>query len=160
VTDSTLTPADTAIVAVNIAKNRDNKIDKNTKLKSTKSRANKKDEVKVVEAVQPTVQEEPKKPAINMRDYIVVSTNDYKHKLFGGVNRLSIILNNKSDYDILSAAVEVSYLKGDKVVKTETVKFATVKSKSSASLDAPGSGKGSKVATKLLSVSTKELGNQ
>ncbi|MBV4360549.1 IPT/TIG domain-containing protein [Pinibacter aurantiacus] len=159
--DSTFTPTDTTTVAVLTPKTRDNKIDKNGKTKTTKSKSNKKEVVQVVEAQQPTVQEEPKKPAINMHDYISVSANDdYKHKLFGGVTKLAVILNNKSDYDIQSATVEISYLKGDKVVKTETVKFATVKAKSSASMGAPGSGKGSKVATKLLSVSTKEFGNQ
>lgn len=151
---------DTAAIAVRVPKNKDIKIDNTNKGKSTKGKSNKKEVVQVVETQQPVVTDEPKKPEINMHNFVEVSANDYKHKFFGGVTKLSVTLNNKSDYEVQSATVEVSYYKGSKLVKTESIKFNDVKAKSSASVDAPGSDKGSKVTTRLVSVSTKEFGSQ
>ncbi|TDH27270.1 hypothetical protein EXU57_06680 [Segetibacter sp. 3557_3] len=97
---------------------------------------------------------------INLREQVTV-VPAFDSRFLGGINDLKVTVTNKSSFTILHAVVEVSYQrKNGKVLNTAQLTFDNIKPNSSQEKDGPKHDKGAKVTTRLISVSSKEFGNQ
>ncbi len=99
----------------------------------------------------------PEKAAPNLGKLISISNNDFQVGPFGGISKLKLVVQNKSDYKVNLVVVELQYLKVNKeVFKTETIYFRDIDPNSSLSVDAPKSSRGNKINYKITLISSKD----
>ncbi|MBS1947225.1 MAG: response regulator transcription factor [Bacteroidetes bacterium] len=93
-----------------------------------------------------------------LHSLLTASSNDYHKGFFGGVSDIEITVNNRSNFTIDEAVVEVQYLlSNSKLYKTETLTFQNIQPSSSKTLEAPKSSRGSAIDYKIVSVKSKDL---
>ncbi len=101
--------------------------------------------------------EEPKK-AINIFDFVKVSSNEFKTKKLGGVKGLKLTVQNDSPYDLDNVSVTINYLKkNEREVKKEMMVFSNIKAHTSSTLDVPNTNRGAKVTFNITAVNSKQL---
>jgi hypothetical protein len=99
--------------------------------------------------------------AINLRNYILCTPNNYTTGSLGGISDLTITLQNKSNYSINDITVEISYLKRNgEEFKKEILHFKNIQPNSSTTKEAPKSGKGDHIKLSIKSIYSDEFGEQ
>ncbi len=94
----------------------------------------------------------------NWKQFIAVTTSDYRTGFLGGIKDLQVIVRNQSEYPLDNVVVSVEYMRGNgDVFKTEQYTINDVPAKGSKSVDASSSRKGQKVAIKLLSITSQPM---
>lgn len=94
----------------------------------------------------------------NWKQFISVSTSDYKTGLLGGIKNLDVIVKNQSEYVLDNVVVSVEYQKGNgDVFKTEEYTVSNVGGKSTRSVRAADSRKGQKVVIRLVSITSQAM---
>lgn len=94
----------------------------------------------------------------NWKQFISVTTSDYKTGFLGGIKDLKIIVKNLTEYSLDNAVVNVQYLRsnGD-VFKTEEYTVNNIPPKSSQTVNAAGSRRGMKVQLKLRALTSQAM---
>lgn len=94
----------------------------------------------------------------NWKQFIAISTNDYRTGFLGGVKDLKLIVRNQTEYPLDNVVISVDYMRanGD-VFKTEQYTVNNVPAKGSQSVSAASSRKGQKVEIKLVSVTSQPM---
>jgi hypothetical protein len=94
----------------------------------------------------------------NWKQFIAVTTSDYRTGFLGGIKDLQIIVRNQSEYPLDNVVVAVEYMRGNgDVFKTEQYTINDVPAKGTKSLQASSSRKGQKVALQLLSITSQPM---
>ncbi|WP_143097688.1 hypothetical protein [Chitinophaga sp. CF118] len=94
----------------------------------------------------------------NWKQFIAVSTSDYKTGFFGGIKDLKIIVRNQTEYPLDNVVVSVEYLRGNgDAFKTEQYTINDVPAKGTQSVSAAASRKGQKVEIKLVSITSQPM---
>lgn len=94
----------------------------------------------------------------NWQQFIAVSAGDYRTGLLGGIKNLNIIVKNQTEYSLDNVVVKVSYMRNnDEVFKTEQYTISNIPEKGTRSIPASNSRKGSKVAVKLISITSQPM---
>lgn len=94
----------------------------------------------------------------NWKQFIAVTTSDYRTGFLGGIKDLRIIVRNQTEYPLDNVVVSVQYMKGNgDVFKTEQYTINDVPAKGTKSVDASSSRKGQKVALQLQSITSQPM---
>lgn len=94
----------------------------------------------------------------NWKQFITVTTSDYRTGLLGGIKDLEVIVKNQAEYPLDNVVVSVQYMKGNgNVFKTEQYTINDVPAKGTKSVHASSSRKGQKVAIKLMSITSQPM---
>jgi hypothetical protein len=94
----------------------------------------------------------------NWKQFIAVTTSDYRTGFLGGIKNLHIIVRNQSEYSLDNVVVEVQYMRGNgEVFKTEEYTINDVPAKGTKSVQASSSRKGQKVELRLLSITSQPM---
>lgn len=94
----------------------------------------------------------------NWKQFIAVTTSDYRTGFLGGIKDLQIIVRNQSEYPLDNVVVGVEYMRGNgDVFKTEEYTINDVPAKGTKSVQASSSRKGQKVALQLLSITSQPM---
>lgn len=94
----------------------------------------------------------------NWQQFIAVSAGDYRTGLLGGIKNLNIIVKNQTEYSLDNVVVKVFYMRNnDEVFKTEQYTISNIPEKGTRSIPASNSRKGSKVAVKLISITSQPM---
>ncbi len=95
---------------------------------------------------------------INWKNYIHISTNDYRTGFLGGIHDLQINVNNETEFSLDNVVINVQYLKpGGEVFKTETISISGIPAKNSRSVPAPDSRRGMSIKWQLQRVTSQEM---
>lgn len=94
----------------------------------------------------------------NWKQFIAVTTSDYRTGFLGGIKDLQVIVRNQTEYPLDNVVVSVQYMRGNgDVFKTEEYTINDVPAKGTKSVKASGSRKGQKVELKLLSITSQSM---
>jgi hypothetical protein len=94
----------------------------------------------------------------NWKQFIAVTTSDYRTGFLGGIKDLHVIVRNQSEYSLDNVVVTVQYMKGNgDVFKTEQYTINDVPAKGTKSVPASSSRKGQKVALQLVSITSQPM---
>ncbi|SHM12762.1 hypothetical protein [Chitinophaga sp. CF418] len=94
----------------------------------------------------------------NWKQFIAVTTSDYRTGFLGGIKDLQIIVRNQSEYPLDNVVVSVEYMRGNgDVFKTEEYTINDVPAKGTKSVQASSSRKGQKVELRLLSITSQPM---
>lgn len=94
----------------------------------------------------------------NWKQFISVTTSDYRTGFLGGIKDLHIIVRNQSEYPLDNVVVSVQYMRGNgDVFKTEQYTINDVPAKGTKSVMASSSRKGQKVSLQLLSITSQPM---
>ncbi len=94
----------------------------------------------------------------NWKQFITVTTSDYRTGLLGGIKDLDIVVQNQSEYPVDNVVVKVTYLKSKgKVFKTEEYAIKNISAKGRGSVKASNSRKGMKVEVALKSITSQAM---
>ena len=94
----------------------------------------------------------------NWKQFIAVTTSDYRTGFLGGIKDLHVIVRNQSEYSLDNVVVTVQYMKGNgDVFKTEQYTINDVPAKGTKSVQASSSRKGQKVALQLVSITSQPM---
>jgi len=94
----------------------------------------------------------------NWKQFIAVTTSDYRTGFLGGIKDLQVIVRNQSEYSLDNVVVTVQYMKGNgDVFKTEQYTINDVPAKGTKSVQASSSRKGQKVALQLVSITSQPM---
>ncbi|MCF6404051.1 hypothetical protein L3C95_14245 [Chitinophaga filiformis] len=94
----------------------------------------------------------------NWKQFIAVTTSDYRTGFLGGIKDLQIIVRNQSEYPLDNVVVAVQYMRGNgDVFKTEEYTINDVPAKGTKSVQASSSRKGQKVSLRLLSITSQPM---
>lgn len=94
----------------------------------------------------------------NWKQFIAVTTSDYRTGFLGGIKDLHVIVRNQSEYPLDNVVVGVEYMRGNgDVFKTEEYTINDVPAKGTKSVQASSSRKGQKVALQLLSITSQPM---
>lgn len=94
----------------------------------------------------------------NWKQFIAVTTSDYRTGFLGGIKDLQVIVRNQTEYPLDNVVVSVQYMRGNgDVFKTEEYTINDVSAKGIKSVKASGSRKGQKVGLKLLSITSQSM---
>lgn len=94
----------------------------------------------------------------NWKQYVTLHTGDYKTGFLGGIRNLEITLRNQTEYPLDNAVVMVEYLRGNgSVFKSEPYTIHNIPEKSSRTIQASNSRKGTKVNIRLVSVTSQPM---
>lgn len=94
----------------------------------------------------------------NWKQFIAVTTSDYRTGFLGGIKDLQVIVRNQSEYSLDNVVVTVQYMKGNgDIFKTEQYTINDVPAKGSKSVQASSSRKGQKVALQLVSITSQPM---
>ena len=94
----------------------------------------------------------------NWKQFIAVTTSDYRTGFLGGIKDLQVIVRNQSVYSLDNVVVTVQYMKGNgDVFKTEQYTINDVPAKGTKSVQASSSRKGQKVALQLVSITSQPM---
>jgi hypothetical protein len=95
----------------------------------------------------------------SIANQVSVGSNNYTVGTFGGINDLQVTVTNRSTYPLDLVVVEVQYIQANKkVYKTENLYFRGIAAGSALMLEAPKSSRGIKIQTRIINISSKELG--
>ncbi len=94
----------------------------------------------------------------NWRSFIEVSSNNYTYSEIGGISDLAVVVYNNTDKVVDEVQVRVDYIKasGGKY-KSETVQVTNIGAKSSKSVYAPTSDRGTSVKMEIESIMAKSF---
>ncbi|UYQ92022.1 hypothetical protein MKQ68_18205 [Chitinophaga horti] len=94
----------------------------------------------------------------NWKQFVSVSTGDYRTGLIGGIKDLDIIVQNQTEYPIDNVVVTVQYIRNKgKVFKTEEYTVRSINAKGKGIVKASNSRKGMKVEVSLKSVTSQAM---
>jgi hypothetical protein len=94
----------------------------------------------------------------NWKQFIAVSTSDYRTGFLGGIKDLKVIVRNQTEYPLDNVVVNVQYMRGNgDVFKTEQYTVNNVPAKGNQSVSAANSRKGMKVQLKLVSITSQAM---
>ncbi|CAL1516500.1 hypothetical protein [Chitinophaga sp. MM2321] len=94
----------------------------------------------------------------NWRQFIAVSTSDYRTGFLGGIKDLSITVRNQTEYPLDNVVVMVQYMRNNnEVFKTEQYTLSNIPEKGTRTIAASNSRKGSKVNLKLISITSQPM---
>lgn len=94
----------------------------------------------------------------NWKQFIAVTTSDYRTGFLGGIKDLHVIVRNQSEYSLDNVVVSVQYMRGNgDVFKTEQYTINDVPAKGTKSIQASSSRKGQKVALQLVSITSQPM---
>jgi hypothetical protein len=94
----------------------------------------------------------------NWKQFITVSTSDYRTGFLGGIKDLKVIVRNQTEYPLDNVVVSVQYLKGNgDVFKTEQYTVNNVPAKGVQSVSAADSRKGQKVEITMVSITSQPM---
>ncbi|MBO9730401.1 MAG: hypothetical protein J7623_17305 [Chitinophaga sp.] len=94
----------------------------------------------------------------NWRQFIAVSAGEYRTGLLGGIKDLNIIVNNQTEYALDNIVVKVEYMRNNNdIFKTEQYTISNIPEKSTRSVAASNSRKGSKVNVTLISITSQPM---
>jgi hypothetical protein len=94
----------------------------------------------------------------NWKQFITVSTSDYRTGFLGGIKDLQVIVRNQTEYPLDNVVVAVQYLRGNgDVFKTEQYTVNNVPAKGIQSVSAADSRKGQKVEITLVSITSQPM---
>lgn len=94
----------------------------------------------------------------NWQQFIAITAGDYRTGLLGGIKDLDIIVRNQTEYALDNVVVSVSYMRNNnEVFKTERYTISNIPEKGTRSIAASNSRKGSKVAVKLVSITSQPM---
>lgn len=97
------------------------------------------------------------KKKVSLKKLVSITANDYKKGVFGGINKLSFNIRNRSEQVLDKVTVEVAYLKPNgEVVKKETHYVKAVAPKSSKTLEVPPSNRGVDIKYKITNIKAHE----
>jgi hypothetical protein len=97
------------------------------------------------------------KKQISSQASLVVSANDYKVGLFGGISGLQVSVMNSTSVNIENAIVEVEFLKPNgSVVKTELISIPKISAGGSKTVAVPSSSRGVKVRCRIVGSNARE----
>ncbi len=94
----------------------------------------------------------------NIRRYVTVGNSAYHINGLGGINGLSIIITNNSDYLLDKVVVLVRYIKANgEDWKKESIDFSLIPPRTQMTLRAPDSERGTSIDYKIESISSTAL---
>jgi hypothetical protein len=94
----------------------------------------------------------------NISRQVNISMDGYKVGFLGGISSFELTVHNQSPYPLDNVEVELTYiLSNKKVLKTETHRFSNVPANSSRSLPIPKTARGTKIQSRVISVSAADL---
>jgi len=103
--------------------------------------------------------EEKERVRNNIVKMVGLEAGPYKVGLFGGISDMKVSVNNQTGYSIDLVVVEVNYLLSNKsLFKTETLRFRDLSPHGSQTLELPKTGRGIKVESRIIQISSRELG--
>ncbi len=108
------------------------------------------------------VSEEREVPATKARgndlsSRVSVKSNEYKVVAFGGIRDLQLTISNNSKYELDEVVVELQYLKPSELpLKTENIRFSSIKPNSTETLRIPDTNRGIKVKYQVIRVDSRE----
>lgn len=106
----------------------------------------------------PAKKELPKPTAApELEKQVFVSNNDFEVGPFGGISKLALTVKNTSEHTLSLVVVQLEYLKANKeVFKTEDIYFRDVAPNATLTVDAPRSGRGSKINYKVTLINSRD----
>jgi len=95
----------------------------------------------------------------NIRRYVTVGNSAYQISPLGGINGLSIIVSNNTDYLLEKVLVSIRYIKANgEDWKKEKIEFTLIPPNSQMTLKAPDSNRGTSIEYNIDSISSNALG--
>ena len=86
-----------------------------------------------------------------------LKVNDYKRKVFGGIQDLELSIVNNSGYILDNVEVELHYLKpSELVLKTEKIHFSNIAPNGSMTKKIPDSQRGIKVTYEIKNIESSQ----
>ena len=102
--------------------------------------------------------EKPKPVRIDLSRYVTVSSSNYAYGVLGGINNLSVIFSNKSDYTVDEITAKIVYLKANgKAWKTKYVSVFNVAPHSEKREALPKVNRGKSVEVSLHKMASKKI---
>ncbi len=90
---------------------------------------------------------------VNLKKLVQVSANDYRIGVFGGIDKLKLNVNNKSDYVLDKVTIEVEYLKPNgETIRKENYFVMAVAPKSIKTMEVPPSKRGVKIKYRITNI--------
>ena len=94
----------------------------------------------------------------NWKQFIAVTTSDYRTGFLGGIKDLDVIVKNQSEFMLDNVVVSVEYQRGNgDAFKTEQYTISDIPGRGTKSVRASDSRKGQKVVIRLLSITSQEM---
>ena len=94
----------------------------------------------------------------NWQQFIAATAGDYHTGFLGGIKNLTITVRNQTEYPLDNVVVKVLYMRNNnEMFKTEQYTINNISEKSSRSITASNSRKGSKVEVKLMSITSQPM---
>jgi hypothetical protein len=96
----------------------------------------------------------------SLKDFVSVSSNDYKRVAFGGIRNLYLTVTNNSKFELDNVIVELQYLKpSEEPLRTENINFKSIGPDASATIKIPDTNRGIKVSYRIISIDSKQVGD-
>ena len=94
----------------------------------------------------------------NIKEYVHLTTNDYKVDPIKGISNVRISVNNTSDYLMDNISIQINYFKtSGELYKSEELHFSKIAPHSAATLPAPDSDRGTNVKARIIRINSDDL---